>query len=67
MKSLSVLADEVLSSVDTASSTKEAAEAPQLKTEVGSLMSKLASELRTASTGTITYTDLARFRKTYDV
>lgn len=67
MKNLSVLADEVLRSVEADSQTKEAAEAPAMKTDVGALMSKLASELRTASTGKITYTDLARFRKTYAV
>lgn len=71
MKTLSQLATSVLDSVEKAQLEKQAKVAyineQELKTETGKLLVKVAAELRIAGSAKVTYTDLARFRKTYDV
>jgi hypothetical protein len=71
MKDLSQLAASVLKEVEQGQLVKQAELAytkeQALKTESGKMLHKLAEQLRIAGTSNITYTDLARFRKTYDV
>lgn len=55
---LDQIANEVLASVEAAKTTKVAS-VSGLQTEIGQMMSKLASELRTAHPGDVTYADLA--------
>ena len=71
MKDLSSLAASVLKEVAQAELVKEAEVAytkeASLKTETGKKLQKVAEQLRIAGSSNITYTDLARFRKAYDV
>lgn len=71
MKTLSQLATSVLDSVEKAQLEKQAKLAyineQELTTETGKLLVKVAAQLRIAGSTNITYTDLTRFRKTYDV
>lgn len=70
MKNLSQLASSVMQEVEKAQLVKEAEVAytnETLKTETGKLMHKVAEQLRIAGSPRVTYDDLARFRKAYDV
>ena len=70
MKNLSQLATSVMRTVEEGQVVKAASLAyPQeeLKTNVGQLMQKVAMQLRNEASTKITYADLARFRKAYDV
>lgn len=71
MKSLSQLATSVMQTVEKEQLVKQAKLAytntEPLKTETGKLMQKLAEQLRIEGSSKITYTDMARFRKAYDV
>jgi hypothetical protein len=71
MKDLSRLAASVLKEVTQAELVKEAEVAytkeQSLKTETGKKLQKVAEQLRIAGSSQLTYTDLARFRKAYDV
>jgi len=71
MKDLSQLAASVLQEVEQGQLVKQAEVAytkqQALKTETGKMLQKLAEQLRVAGSSNITYTDLARFRKAYDV
>lgn len=71
MKDLSQLATAVMQEVEQGQLVKQAELAytkeASLKTDTGKLLQKLASQLRIAGTSNITYADLARFRKAYDV
>ena len=71
MKDLSQLAASVLQEVEQGQLVKQAELAytkeQALKTDTGKMLQKLAGQLRIAGSSNITYTDLARFRKAYDV
>lgn len=70
MTHLSKLAAEVMADVEQGDLVKQAEVAytkVDLKTETGKLLQKVAERLRTVGSTQITYNDLARFRKTYDV
>lgn len=71
MKDLSQLATSVMQEVAQAQLVKQAEVAytkeQSLKTETGKKLQKVAEQLRIAGSSRITYTDLARFRKAYDV
>ncbi len=71
MKNLSTLATEVVAQLDKDQLEKQAqvtyTNAQSLKTETGKMLVKVAELLRIESQAKITYTDLARFRKTYGI
>jgi proline dehydrogenase len=71
MKDLSQLAASVMKEVAQGQLVKQAEVAytkeQSLKTETGKMLMKVAEQLRIAGSSNITYTDLARFRKAYDV
>lgn len=71
MKSLSQLATSVMQTVEKDRLVKQAEVAytnrQPMKTDTGKLLQKLAEQLRIEGSSKITYTDLARFRKAYDV
>lgn len=70
MKDLSQLADSVMKEVEKGQLVKQAEVAytkDALKTDAGQMLQKVAEQLRIAGSSQITYTDLARFRKAYDV
>jgi hypothetical protein len=70
MKDLSQLAASVMQEVEKGQLVKQAEVAytkETLQTETGKMMQKVAAQLRIAGSSRITYTDLARFRKAYDV
>jgi len=71
MKSLSQLAASVMHTVEKEQLVKQAdvayTSSQPMQTETGNLLQKLAAQLRIAGSSKITYTDLARFRKDYDV
>lgn len=70
MKDLSQLAASVMQKVEQGQLVKQAELAytkETLKTDTGKMMQKVAEQLRIAGSSQITYTDLARFRKAYDV
>ena len=67
MKDLSQLAASVMKEVSQGQLVKEAEVTYTLKTETGKMLQKVAAQLRIAGATNITYNDLARFRKTYDV
>ena len=67
MKDLSQLAASVMKEVAQGQLVKQAEVAYTLKTETGSMLLKVAEQLRIAGTSDITYTDLAKFRKVHDL
>ena len=70
MKDLSKLAQSVVEEVEKGQLVKQAEVAytkETLKTETGKMLQKVAAQLRIEGSSQITYTDLARFRKAYDV
>lgn len=70
MKDLSQLAESVMKEVEQGQLVKQAEVAytkDTLKTDTGQMLHKVAEQLRIAGSSQITYTDLARFRKVYDV
>jgi len=71
MKDLSQLAASVMREVEQGQVVKQAELAytkeQSFKTEAGKMLMKVAEQLRIADSSPITYTDLAKFRKTYDV
>jgi hypothetical protein len=70
VKDLSQLAASVMKEVEQGQLVKQAASAytkEPLQTETGKMMQKVAAQLRDAGSLKISYTDLARFRKAYDV
>jgi hypothetical protein len=71
MKDLSHLAAAVMQEVEQGQLAKEAEVAynskQPMKTEMGKLMQKVAEQVRIAGSSEISYADLARFRKRYDV
>jgi hypothetical protein len=71
MKDLSQLAASVMKEVAQGQLVKEADVAytkeQALKTDTGKMLQKVAELLRAEGSSQITYTDLAHFRKTYDV
>lgn len=70
MKDLSKLAQSVMEEVEKGQLVKEAEVAytkETLKTDTGKMLQKVSEQLRIAGSSKITYTDLARFRKAYDV
>lgn len=71
MKDLSQLATSVLQEVEKGQVVKEAAAtykpSQPLTTETGKMLQKVAELVRIAGKTKISYTDLERFRKTYDV
>lgn len=71
MKDLSQLAASVLQEVEQGELVKQAEVAytkeQALKTETGKMLQKVAEQLRIEGSSRITYTDLSRFRKAYDV
>jgi proline dehydrogenase len=71
MKDLSQLATSVMKEVEQSQLVKQAEVAytkeQSLKTETGKMLMKVAELLRIDGSNKITYTDLARFRKAYDV
>lgn len=71
MKSVSKLAAEAMAQLDKDQLEKQAQVAytnsQSLKTETGKMLMKVAELLRIENQAKITYTDLARFRKTYGV
>jgi hypothetical protein len=70
MKDLSQLAASVMHEVEQCQLVKEAAEAgtkETLTTDMGKTLQKVAAQLRVAGFSKITYTDLARFRKSHDL
>lgn len=70
MKDLSKLAQSVMEEVQKGQLVKEAEVAytkGTLKTDTGKMLQKVAEQLRIEGSSKITYTDLARFRKAYDV
>lgn len=70
MTHLSKLAAEVMADVEQGELVKQAEVAytkAELQTDTGKLLQKVAERLRAVSSAQITYNDLARFRKTYDV
>lgn len=70
MKDLSKLAESVMQEVEKGQLVKQAESAytkETLQTETGKTLQKVAEQLRIAGSAKITYTDLARFRKAYDV
>lgn len=71
MKNLSKLASDVMGTLEKDQLEKQAqasyTNAQSMKTETGRLMVKVAELLRIENQAKITYTDLARFRKTYDI
>lgn len=70
MKDLSQLAASVMRKVEEGQLVKQADVAytkETLKTDTGKMLQKVAEQLRIAGSSRITYTDLARFRKAYDV
>jgi len=71
MKDLSQLAASVMAEVEKDELVKQAEVAytkrAALKTDTGQMLMKVAEQLRIEGSAGITYTDLARFRKAYDV
>lgn len=71
MKDLSQLATSVMREVEKGQLVKQAELAytnrAALETETGQLLMKVAEQLRIEVSAGITYDDLARFRKAYDV
>lgn len=70
MKDLSQLAASVMQEVEQEQLVKQASVAytnEALKTDTGKMLQKVAAQLRIAGSTKISYTDLARFRKAYDV
>jgi hypothetical protein len=56
--SMDELARDVLSAVKTAETEKTASTAPNMTTELGSLLCKVAEEIRTAGALGVTYADI---------
>jgi hypothetical protein len=70
MRDLSQLTAFVMEEVEKGQLSKQAEVAytkETLKTDTGRMLRKVAEQLRIAGSSPITYTDLARFRKAYDV
>jgi hypothetical protein len=70
MKDLSQLAASVMQEVEQGQLAKQAELAytkEALQTDTGKMLQKVAEQLRIAGSSRITYTDLAHFRKAYDV
>jgi hypothetical protein len=70
VKNLSQLAASVMEEVEQGQLVKQAAAAytsETLQTDTGKMLQKVAAQLRNAGSTKISYTDLARFRKAYDV
>ena len=71
MKDLSHLAASVMRTLEQEQLVKQAEVAytnrHQMTTDIGKSLQKLAERVRIEGSAKITYTDLARFRKTHDV